>query len=126
MSTNAVSKKLFLHLLKENCSVVVAQLEADVFIGQKGDGIVISNDSDLLVYEKTTHLIRPMQGQLFLINKQKFIETLEVDLEGFIWLCSLCGNDYAKIVPNKGFASVLKTVKQRKGLIYKEVTGGLM
>jgi 5'-3' exonuclease len=100
--------------LPQNVQVVQARFEADVAIGHTagGDDVIISNDSDLLVYERSTIVLKLFKGTWQVLSRERLLESLELSSLKLVWLASMSGNDYAPNVPDIGIKKSLAILKR--------------
>jgi hypothetical protein len=99
--------------LPRNCEAIQAPYEADVLIGmekENGD-FVYTTDSDLLIYDKTSIVIRRRADQWELASREAILEKLQFSTDQFQWACVLGGTDYGSNIPGYSFASAVKAVK---------------
>ena len=90
--------------------------EADVAIGRTGmPTVVISHDSDLLVYDNTVELWKPVfyhrQLHFKKLNRENILTKLGLSSSQFQALCVVSANDYNESLRGHGFLKNYKFIK---------------
>jgi 5'-3' exonuclease len=78
--------------------------------------VVISSDSDLLLYSSVNTVWRPVtKTKLLVYNIQDVTKTLGITRQQLTALGVVSRNDYTRIIPSLGCATNFGIVKQLKG-----------
>ncbi|KAK3810077.1 MAG: hypothetical protein J3Q66DRAFT_391248 [Benniella sp.] len=105
------------YLESKNYTVVVCPTEADVQIARdcQPTDVVISGDSDLLLYSKINTVWRPMRrNQLLCYDVEQVVKTLGISKQQLMALGIVSRNDYTRNIPSLGCATNYGVIKNLK------------
>ncbi|KAF9159008.1 hypothetical protein BGX21_003433, partial [Mortierella sp. AD011] len=109
------------YMLQKEWNVIVSQTEADLKIASDcnpGD-VVMSRDSDFLIYDKVKTIWRPISGRRFLVyDLQDVLTTLGLSSVQLTVLGVVSKNDYNSNIPSLGSSTnfgIIKGLDKTKG-----------
>ncbi|KAF9364665.1 hypothetical protein BGX34_000766, partial [Mortierella sp. NVP85] len=106
------------YLRSQGWTVVESETEADVEIGRvcKPNDIVVSGDSDLLMYNNVNHLWRPWRkGQLLHYSVPDILKMFDLSRPQWTALGIVSANDYGKNISGLGIGSNFGIIKSLQG-----------
>ncbi|KAG0073939.1 hypothetical protein BGZ93_004656, partial [Podila epicladia] len=106
------------YMAKKGYDIILCDTEADIKIAAdcEEEDVVVTGDSDLLIYKSVPAVWRPMGGgksrRYWLYNKAAVLDALDVTSTQLVALAVISGNDYTRNIPTLGIETNRKLIKK--------------